>query len=466
MFRIKAACYYELNQSTKEGHVYLTERELAIRVYELLNKKIPPHKIEEAMEDLAVSKEGDRLYLDHLKKAEDDIAKFFLRKVSNPKVDTDDFIENYEIDLSEKQKDAVNLALNSDTLVITGGPGTGKTETIKAITRAHKELLNNPRILLAAPTGRASRRMEEVTGLKAQTIHRLINQGEIKADVLIIDEMSMVDVELFASLLSLIKDTKLIFVGDPDQLPSVGPGQVLHDLIGVFPTVKLDQVFRQAQESDIIINAHKLNKGDIDLKLGKDFFFINKETPEDTLKVIINYAESFYQEKGDLHGLQVLSLMRKGSLGIDNLNTLLQDIANPGDSYFRIGDRVIQTVNNYNKNIFNGDMGIIEKLNPIVVNFSGTKISYNKFETDQLALAYAITAHKSQGSEYPVVLIPLHTQQYIMLSRQVVYTAITRAEKLVILVGSYRALSIAAGNGLSNKRNSNLRNKLINSINT
>lgn len=186
-------------------------------------------------------------------------------------MDTDDFIENYEIDLSEKQKDAVNLALNSDTLVITGGPGTGKTETIKAITRAHKELLNNPRILLAAPTGRASRRMEEVTGLKAQTIHRLINQGEIKADVLIIDEMSMVDVELFASLLSLIKDTKLIFVGDPDQLPSVGPGQVLHDLIGVFPTVKLDQVFRQAQESDIIINAHKLNKGDIDLKLGKDF---------------------------------------------------------------------------------------------------------------------------------------------------------------------------------------------------
>ena len=466
IFRIKAACYYELNQSTKEGHVYLTERELAIRVFELLNKKIPPHEIERAIKDLAVSKEGDKLYLDHLKKAEDDIAKFFSKKITNPKVDAKEFIKNYEITLSEKQKDAVNLALNSNVLVITGGPGTGKTETIKAITKAHKELLDNPKILLAAPTGRASRRMEEVTGLKAQTIHRLINQGEVEADVLIIDEMSMVDIELFASLLRLIKDTKLIFVGDPDQLPSVGPGQVLHDLIGVFPTVKLNRVFRQAQESDIIINAHKLNNGDIDLKLGKDFFFINKETPEDILKVITDYAKSFYQEKGDLHGLQVISLMRKGTLGIDNLNTLLQDMANPGNSYFRVGDRVIQTINNYNKNVFNGDMGIIEKLNPLTVDFNGTKIKYTKFETDQLALSYAITAHKSQGSEYPVVIMPLHTQQYIMLSRQVVYTAITRAEKLVILVGDYRSLSIAAGNGLSNKRNSNLKNKLIKSIKT
>lgn len=461
MLRIKAACYYELNQSTKEGHVYLTEEELAIRVYHLLNKKIEPEKIEKGIKDLHVAKEEDRLYLHHLKEAEDRVVEFFKKERDFPKVDVSDFIKAYEIQLSDMQKEAVKLALSTSVLIITGGPGTGKTETIKAITRAFKRYFNNPKILLAAPTGRASRRMEEVTGLKAQTIHRLIGTGEVDADVLIIDEMSMVDIELFADLLDLIGNTRLIFVGDKDQLPSVGPGNVLSDILDVFPTVRLTQVFRQAQESNIIVNAHKINQGNIDLRLGKDFFFINKETPEDILKFILDYAKQFYKKKGNLHGLQVLSLMRKGTLGIDNLNTLLQDIAVPGDTNFRVGDKVIQTVNNYSKNVFNGDIGIIISLDPLTVNFSGQKVIYSKFELDQITLAYAITAHKSQGSEFPVVIVPLHTQQYIMLNRQVVYTAITRAKKLAVVVGNYRSLGIAAGNIKAGKRNTTLKNKLL-----
>lgn len=474
IFRVKAACYYELNQSTKEGHVYLTEEELAIRVYELLNKKISPDQIEKAIADLDISREGDRLYLHNLLEAENNAANFFTNRdlyIENRyEKQIKDFINNYEITLSDKQKEAVKLSLSKSVLIITGGPGTGKTETIKAITKIHKELFHNPKIILAAPTGRASRRMEEVTGLKAQTIHRLIQstrntkRNKLNADVLIIDEMSMVDIELFSELLSLIGDTKLIFVGDADQLPSVGPGQVLKDLLDVLPTVRLSQVFRQAEESDIIVNAHKINRGDLDLKLGKDFYFINKETPDEILREILNYSKKFHKEKGSLHGLQLISLMRKGTLGIDNLNSLIQDIAVPGKSYFRIGDRVIQTVNNYIKNVFNGDMGIVKKLDPLTVDYGDREVTYTQFETDQVTLAYAITAHKSQGSEFPVVLMPLHEQHYIMLNRQVVYTAITRAKKLAIVVGSQRSLSMAARNILSTTRNTALKNKLEKSI--
>lgn len=462
-FRIQAACYYELNQSVKEGHVYLTEQELAIRVHKLLNQKIHPDLIEKAIQNLDVAREEERLYLPNLCKAENDVVQFFTQKWSCPVAEQEkieNFINNYELTLSDAQKDAVRLSLSTNVLIITGGPGTGKTETIKAITSAHKELLNNPKITLAAPTGRASRKMEEVTGLKAQTIHRLITNKSINTDVLIVDEMSMVDIELFAELLSRIKNTRLIFVGDADQLPSVGPGQVLRDLVDLLPTIKLTHIFRQAQESNIIVNAHKINHGDIDFTLGKDFYFINKESPEEILKVILKYAQKFYEKKGNLNGLQVISLMRKGSLGIDNLNSLLQDIANPGKSILRVGDRVIQTVNNYKKGVFNGDVGIVKNLSPLIVEFSGREVEYGQFETDQISLAYAITAHKSQGSEYPIVIIPLHTQQYIMLNRQVVYTAITRAKKLVMIVGNYRSLAIAAGNISANERNSYLNYKL------
>lgn len=464
--RLQAACLYEMNQSVKEGHVYLTERELAERVYRLLNKKISPDLIEKNIEKLELPREKDRIYFPDLLKAENYTAEFFAKIKNCSPIDITEHIENYDISLSDKQKKAVRLAFSTNVLIITGGPGTGKTETIRAITKIYRKLYPDHKISLAAPTGRASRRMEEVTGLKAQTIHTLISsRKKLNIDLLIIDETSMVDIELLYNLLYLIENTKLIFVGDADQLPSVGPGKVLKDMIGVLPTVKLNEVFRQAQESDIIVNAHRINAGSIDLKKGRDFYFINKETPEEILKTLREYALKYYRKKGNLHGLQFLTLMKKGTLGTDNLNIVLQDIAVQGEGKYRKGDRVIQLINNYSKGVLNGDIGIVKNTDPLIINYQGKEVQYNEFETDQITLAYAITVHKSQGSEFPVVAIPLHTQHYIILNRQILYTAITRAKKQVIIIGSYRALAMAVRNTPTENRNSALRKKLIKQLN-
>jgi exodeoxyribonuclease V alpha subunit len=463
--RVRAASAYELHQSSKEGHIYLTERDLAIRTYNLLNKKISPDQIEKNIKALEYPREEDRIYLPHLLKAENGVAELLPSLKTQEKIDTQDLIRTYEIPLSKEQQRAVALALSTSALIITGGPGTGKTETVKAITAIHKQILPDHKIVLIAPTGRASRRMAEVTGLKAQTIHSLIvARKKIDAKLVIVDEMSMTDLETFYKLLSLITDSRLILVGDADQLPSVGPGQVLKDLVDLLPTVRLQKVFRQAAESEIIVNAHKINSGNIDLQKGKDFFFINKETPEEILDTILRYVRKYLRSKGDLHGLQILSMMKKGTLGTDNLNSLIQDMAVPGRGYFRAGDKVIQTVNNYDKLVFNGDIGTITRLNPFVVSYETHEVEYKPFETDQLSLAYAVTAHKAQGSEFPVVVMPLHTQQYIMLNRQILYTAATRATRQIVVVGNYRSLALAVGNTSSVQRNSCLRKKLKNRL--
>jgi len=461
-FRIKAAAYYEMEQSAQEGHVFLPEKDLAVRVYNLLGRKIPPAFIEKNIAELDLPREGSNLYLPRLLKAENFVASYFLNLKEQKKVDVSKHIQNYNIKLSELQQKAVALAFNTNAMVLTGGPGTGKTETIKAITNIYKQVFPQEQIILAAPTGRASRRMAEVTDLKAQTIHSLIaSKKKIDAGLVVIDETSMVDIELLARLLSLINNARLIFVGDPDQLPSVGPGQVLRDLADCLPTVRLQQIFRQAEESDIIVNAHRINSGSINLRLGKDFYFVHKELPEEIHTAVMSYVAEYYRKKKTLNGLQLLSFMKKGTLGTEKLNRDIQALMTSEEADFKKGDRVIQLVNNYQKNVFNGDIGIIKSVNPFIVSYRDRDVEYKNYELDQLALGYCITAHKSQGSEFPVVVIPLHTQHYIMLSRQVLYTAVTRASKQVVLIGSYRALSLAVGNTSFARRNSALRDKIL-----
>ncbi len=455
--RVQAAMIYVLTQLSHEGHTFTTERELAIETYKLLGERIHPSIIEENITILPLPRENDRIYLPHLLKAENNAAKHLVTLMRYP-AETNDisrYLEDYPINLSESQRKAVQMAFSNTVMVITGGPGTGKTETIKAVTSIYKRLFPTKKISLAAPTGRASQKMSEVTGLKAQTIHRLIG-FKVDADLVIIDETSMVDIELLSKLLERIKPgTKIIFVGDPDQLPSVGPGRVLSELIEILPVIKLSQVFRQAQESNIIKNAYMINNGKIDLKTGKDFYFIHCETSEKILDTIKKYIT-----KDNVDFLQVLSLMKKGTLGTDNLNTIMQNIATPGKGRYKIRDRVIQLVNNYSKNVFNGDIGIVVSTEPLIVRFKDQEIKYSFYESDQLSLAYAITVHKSQGSEFPIVVIPLSTQHYIMLNRQLLYTAVTRASKKVILLSDYKSLSLAVGNVKFQERNSAFAEKL------
>lgn len=461
--RIKTAAYYELNRSAdKEGHVFLKDTELAIRTFKLLNEKIAPELIEENIRNLTCSREENNLYLPHLLQAENTIVEYFRNYKAPSGIDVSQYIDNYEISLAPSQKEAVKKAFQTGILVITGGPGTGKTETVKAITKIHQQI-SKEKIILTAPTGRASQRMSEMIGIKAQTIHRLIARDKIiEASMVIVDETSMVDIELFARLLKhLTPGARLIFVGDPDQLPPVGPGQVLQDIIDILPTVKLTQIFRQAEQSDIILNAHRVNKGDIDLRTGKDFYFIEKDTPEETQEVIKQYAQKYFNKKGNLNGLQVLTLMKKGSLGTEELNTILQNIASKGTTKYRLNDRVIQLQNNYPKNVFNGEIGKIISLNPVTVQYEDRKIEYQPYELDQISLAYAITVHKSQGSEFPVVIIPLSPQHFIMLNRKLLYTAITRARKQVILITNYKTLSITLRNLNFLERNSKLNEKML-----
>ncbi len=464
--RIKAAAYYELERSVnKDGHVFLKDTDLSIRTFKLLNEKIKPEIIEENIKNLTCLREENNLYLPHLLDSENTIVEYFKNYKAPSDIDVSQYIDNYEITLSPSQKEAVIKAFKNGILIITGGPGTGKTETVKAITKIHQQI-SPEKIVLTAPTGRASQRMSEMIGIKAQTIHRLTGPGRmIEASRIIIDETSMVDIELFARLLKHITPgTRLVFVGDPDQLPPVGPGQVLQDIIDILPTVKLTQIFRQAEESDIILNAHRVNKGDIDLRTGKDFYFIEKETPDETQEVIKKYATKYFDQKGSLNGLQVLTLMKKGSLGTEELNTILQNIASEGNSDYRINDRVIQLQNNYPKNVFNGEIGKVISLNPLTIQFEDRTVEYKTHELDQISLAYAITVHKSQGSEFPVVMIPLSTQHFIMLNRKLLYTAITRARKQVILISNYKTLGITLRNLNFTERNSKINEKMLDQL--
>jgi exodeoxyribonuclease V alpha subunit len=386
--------------------------------------------------------------------------------------------------LSDSQKDAVRLALTNKMVVITGGPGVGKTTLVNSILLIVRA--KNLTVTLCAPTGRAAKRLSESTGLEAKTIHRVLEfdpksfgfkrnkDNPLETDLIVIDESSMVDISLMNKLLSAIPSSAaLMIVGDVDQLPSVGPGSVLADIIDsdVVPTVRLIEIFRQAASSRIIVNAHRINKGEMPLNgepgVLTDFYFLPTDTPEAIHAKVIQVVKENIPKKFGLHpvrDIQVLTPMNRGGLGSHSLNAELQKALNPNSepkitrfgTTFSPGDKVIQTVNNYDKEVFNGDIGQIESIDTvegtIKVEYDGRIVEYEFGELDEVSLAYATSIHKSQGSEYPAVVIPLAMQHYTLLERNLIYTAVTRGKKLVTIIGQTKALAMAVKNRKSNKR--------------
>ena len=394
-----------------------------------------------------------------------------------------------EITYDEIQWQAVKTAVSSKVMVLTGGPGTGKTTTTLGIISAYKQA--GCQIILAAPTGRAAKRMSEATGMEAKTIHRLLEykppegyqkneEHPLEGDVLILDECSMIDIMLMYNLLkALPQQMSLILVGDIDQLPSVGAGNVLRDIIdsGCVPVVRLTRIFRQAQGSRIIMNAHRINRGEgIDMRGGKDadFFFATKESNQEVVDTIVQYCKTNlprYYHVDPLQDIQVLTPMQRGECGAVNLNQVLQEAMNPskiflrrGGTQYRLKDKVMQIRNDYDKEVFNGDIGTITKVDveerELTVLFDEREVVYDVTELDELALAYAVTIHKSQGSEYPIVVMPFTMSHFVMLQRNLLYTGVTRAKKILVLVGEKKAVYYAIKNETTTGRNTCLARRL------
>jgi exodeoxyribonuclease V alpha subunit len=502
MVRVRAGISYALTEAMDEGHCGVPTDELVPLAEKLL--EVPAELVRTAL-DLELT-EGtviaDRMgeipcvFLAGLYRAERTVAERLTRLVNGtlpwPWIDPDKALPWVEkrigIILAESQVGAVRLALMSKVLVMTGGPGVGKTTIVKAILRilAAKEV----RLLLCAPTGRAAKRMSEATGFDAKTIHRLLEvdprgggfkRGEdnpLDCDLLVVDEASMVDVMLMQALLKAVPDkAAILIVGDIDQLPSVGPGQVLADIIasGAVPLVRLTEVFRQAAQSRIIVSAHRINQGSIpDLRppgADSDFYFVQANDPETAVPRIIELVKTRIPKRFGLdpiRDVQVLCPMNRGGVGARSLNIGLQAALNPaGDRKvdrfgwtFAPGDKVMQIENDYDKDVYNGDVGNIGDVNlsegELVVNFDGRAVTYGFGELDMLVPAYAATIHKSQGSEYPAVVIPIMTQHYAMLQRNLLYTGVTRGKRLVVLVGQKKAIAIAVRNVSGRRRWSKL----------
>lgn len=520
--RIEQGILHILKLAINNGHIFLPEDVLIKESVKLL--ELDSEKIEEIIYELALSRKiimekyGDYnvIYLERYYRAELDVCKQLIRLSSNEmkqlRIDIDSEIEIFEEDndivLATNQKLAVKSAFKNCIMVLTGGPGTGKTTTINTIISLLK--INRDKVVLAAPTGRAAKRMTETTGKEAKTIHRLLemsfdaddrvifvkNEEEpIDADVIIIDEASMVDIFLMDNLLKAMKDkTRLILVGDSDQLPSVGAGNVLGDIISsnVVEVVKLTEIFRQAQESDIIMNAHRINKG-MDVVVNKkdtDFYFIEKHSDYEIVsevKSLVGGRLEKYYKIDSLKDIQILSPMRKGNVGVTNLNIELQQVLNPQKSewqeielmkrVFRVGDKVMQIRNNYSKSwenekgndegegIYNGDIGYvyhIDKNNKIMyIIYDDYKIfKYGFDELEEVEHCFCTTVHKSQGSEFPIVIIPMTWGPPMLLNRNLIYTAVTRAKKLVIIVGEKKYLDYMISNNTVNDRYTNLGYKL------
>lgn len=493
VIRAHAGLQYTLLQSLGDGHCGLPKEKLLSEAEKLLD--IPEAILQEGLsiglkEKSLIEDLKDNtpvIFLYYLWHYEKTIAKNILNLVSQkPKWESlktkpaIEWVETYlKLTLSEGQKEAIRKLIESKLLVITGGPGVGKTSVIRSIIKVLQK--ESVKILLAAPTGRAAKRMTEATGLSAKTLHRLLEtegkggqfqrneQHPLEGDLLIIDEVSMVDVSMLRSvLLALPKSMSLILVGDVDQLPSVGPGQVLKDLIesDKVPICRLTQIFRQAKTSHIITNAHRINQGnmpDLADKTGidTDFYFVSANTPEECQHKLLKMVKERIPQKFNFNALtdiQVLTPMNRSSLGAQSLNQLLQQALNPRvgaatywverfGTKFYVGDKIIQTTNNYDKDVFNGDGGVITAIDAetkeVCIDFDGREVFYELDELDEIALAYALTIHKSQGSEYPVVVIPIMMQHYMMLKRNLLYTGITRGKKLVICVGEKRAVAMA-----------------------
>ncbi|MCR5294225.1 MAG: ATP-dependent RecD-like DNA helicase [Lachnospiraceae bacterium] len=528
-YRIRCGILYVLGLAAGEGSVYLPEEELFVRSARLLG--VLPEAVEYELGNLAIErkvilkeKEGVRIVYE---------ARFYYVELGTARMLTDlnvritaeeddtkarisrVFKRDSEITLSDEQQEAVACAMRNGLFIMTGGPGTGKTTTINAMLRCFEaEKLS---ILLAAPTGRAARRMTETTGFEASTIHRLLeisssvederehlrfernSENPLEADVVIVDEMSMVDIFLMHALLSAIPvGTRLILVGDMDQLPSVGPGAVLRDIIesGAFPAVRLGRIFRQAAESDIVMNAHRINKGE-QIKLtnkSRDFLYLKREDPNLIISNCIELIRDRLPGYVDARpfDIQVLAPMKKGLLGVARLNRILQEYLNPpsdrkaeklyGDGKFRSGDKVMQVKNNYQipweirgrhgatvregSGIFNGDTGIIREINDpgayMTIEFDeGRFVDYPYGNLDELELAYAVTIHKSQGSEYPAVILPLLTGPRMLLTRNLLYTAVTRARKCVMLLGKEEAFRDMIENESELHRYTSLKDRIL-----
>ncbi|OGP59591.1 MAG: recombinase RecD [Deltaproteobacteria bacterium RBG_13_49_15] len=514
--RIGAGIVHTLQQLAEEGHVFCPYDELQEKCCNILS--VDPGHVERGLESMV---RENRLVIedqtdgqeDHEKRArgvflfrfhryETGIAERMKTLMSSPKTvwieDSGRVVEKVRktlsISLTKNQTHAVESALHHKVMIITGGPGTGKTTIINAILKLY--LKQKAVVHLAAPTGRAAKRMSETSGHHAKTIHRLLEYSikhggfqrselkPLKCHLIIVDEASMIDTFLMYHLLKAIPDTAiLILVGDVDQLPSVGPGNVLKDMIGSngVPVVILREIFRQAQNSQIIMNAHRINTGNFpnlrtpDLSApDADFYFIEQEDPQKVLETIIRLVKERIPNRFGFHpvdDIQVLSPMHKGVVGADNLNRELQQALNPGEegvrrgtAAFRMQDKVMQIRNNYDKEVFNGDIGKISRIlsddQEVIVSFDGREVTYDYSDLDELVLAYAISVHKSQGSEYPAVVVPMLTQHYILLKRNLIYTAVTRAQKLMIMVGTRKALAIGINNDKTQKRYTRLQVRL------
>ena len=494
MLRARATISYALEKESEDGHVWTRENELLMRGNVLT--EIPIEILAEALklelEAGHVIKENDRVYLRGLYMAEKVVTNRILailntgkNTVGNCESKIDWWQNRNSLHLAMKQREALQKSLTSKFSIITGGPGVGKTTIIRALVDIFKA--EKKKLVLAAPTGRAAKRMSESVGMAALTIHRLLkwnpgtnkftfdSENRYKGDVFIFDETSMIDVRLAADLLSALPDEAVVvWVGDTDQLPSVGPGNVLSDLIksGKVPSTKLDVIFRQDDSGLIVKNAHHVNAGEpIEIRKGDtDFYFMRIEDPAECVKRAIEFMTERIPRKfgmDPLEDVQILTPMRKNVLGTDNLNLQVQAALNPnamglkrGGYEFRVGDRVMQLRNNYEKDVYNGDVGFVKAVDAsarsMVVLFDGRPVEYGPGDLDELVLAYAITIHKSQGSEYPAVIVIIHSQHYVMLERNLLYTAITRGKKLVLLMGVPYAVSKAIQNATVRERRTSL----------
>lgn len=495
--RCQSGIIYTLNQLANEGHVYAEEEQLVKAAIELLEADESP--IREALRNMLLTddlkQENEAIYLPPFYYAEAGTANRLLALLRTTDeglftqtVDVPSLSKETGIDYDDVQLQAIEEAVRSKVMVLTGGPGTGKTTTTQGIIAALKHM--GLRILLAAPTGRAAKRMSEATGMEAKTIHRMLEfnpkdgykrneENPLEGDALIVDECSMIDIVLMNSLMKAIPSSmRVVFVGDIDQLPSVGAGNVLRDLIesDIIPVIRLTRIFRQAQSSRIVMSAHAINQGQFpDTSNGQqtDFFFIQQEDPETVAQEIVNLVKNrlpkAYHQK--VSNIQVLTPMQRGVVGAAQLNLALQQALNPsqvalnrGGYSFRQGDRVMQLRNNYDKEVFNGDLGYVESVDveerTLWVNFDERLVEYEVSELDELTLAYATTIHKSQGSEYPLVVMPVLMTHYVMLQRNLIYTGITRAKKICILIGTKKALWYAIRNMSVLKRNTRLKERL------
>lgn len=500
--RAQAGLLFLLNEGINDGHCFLMISGLIEQGCNLLNlsRELLQQQLPQMVQNEKVVVEDDCIYLSRLYVAENGVAEklYTINESTGPKVkgDIDAAIRKASkvmgITLAEEQTEAIQVALSKKVAIITGGPGTGKSTILQAVIFIMEQ--QGHAIKLAAPTGRAAKRLGEATGREAKTIHRLLEfdpsifgfrrneENPLEADLVVIDEASMMDIFLSQSLFKAIPlKSSLLLVGDVDQLPSVGPGNVLRDIIDsqCVATVRLSRIFRQDRGSLISVNAARINQGkSLELLNGykgeKDFFFISRENAEDIEQEVLSLCAGRLTRKYDFDpfkDIQILAPMRKGVVGVDSMNRRLQDVLNPsepvffrGDRQFRVGDKVMQVRNNYDKDVFNGDLGHVTGWNgdgeTLELIFDGKMLSYEMSELDEIELAYAVTIHKSQGSEFPCVILPLHTTHYPLLQRNLLYTGVTRGRKLVIVVGSQKAFSIAIRNNRVAHRNTKLKERL------